>query len=196
MHSNSNVVLRFFLKTRKYFLINYYEDYLTFGCHIFWRFFQVLVKLIVWWLKMFWSTEKQWHSLVRCSQQYHTRELIKYWHGVIKNIYLLTRKLLFTLFLWRKERFITHIKRRNDGDVESTMEMLLAISSHEERFLPLFDPAAKEESQHRHGRTFSRSLQPPTYREALQCPSMHRCNDGGDVCHSWINSVIVYDLLS
>ncbi|CBY24531.1 unnamed protein product [Oikopleura dioica] len=68
---------------------------------------------------------------------------------------------------------IDKILRRNDGDVESTMEMLLAISSDEDRFLPLFevnDDAAKDESKQ--GKPFHRSPRPPSYREALQCPSM------------------------
>ena len=69
---------------------------------------------------------------------------------------------------------INLIKRRNDVDVESTMEMLLAISSDEDRFLPLFE--VNDDAKDRHGqeKAFSTSPCPPSYREALQCPSMNR----------------------
>jgi len=68
---------------------------------------------------------------------------------------------------------IDKILRRNDGDVESTMEMLLAISSDEDRFLPLFE--VNDDAKDRHGqeKAFSTSPCPPSYREALQCPSMN-----------------------
>ena len=59
---------------------------------------------------------------------------------------------------------INLIKRRNDVDVESTMEMLLAISSDEDRFLPLFE--VNDDAKDRHGqeKAFSRSPCPPSSR--------------------------------